>query len=101
MSDSAPATQRVLHRATEVDLQGRSTFFMGSDRLLSRQFARLAFCLQVGQRCLQTLSEGRGLKVVWWLDEFCEVQTLHARFYGFEKVVGSESATGLEPDGTV
>ena len=41
------------------------------------------------------------LRCVWWLDELCGVQTLHARFYGFEKVVGSESATGLEPDGTV
>ena len=74
---------------------------MGSDRPHSRQFARLALCQQDGQRWSETLSKERGLKVVWWRDEFCEVQTLHARFYGFEKVVGSESATGFEPDGTV
>ena len=97
----SPSRSRVLHRAEQVDLLRRSSFFVGSDRLLSQKLARIALCLQVGQRCLQTLSEGRALKVVWWLDEFCEVETLHARFYGFEKVVGSESATGFEPDCTV
>ena len=58
-----PSRSRVLHRAEQVDLLRRSTFFVGSDRLLNRQFARLALCLQVGQRCLETLSEGRALKV--------------------------------------
>ena len=102
MSDSAPATHDVLHRSEQVDPQRRSSVFMGSDRLLSQQFAQLVFCLQVGQRCRWRRSaKSAYLRCVWWLDEFCGVEILYARFYGFEKVAALERATCLEPDGIV
>ena len=74
---------------------------MGAHRLLSRQFARLALCLQVGQRCSQTLSEGGALKVRVVARRVLWSGTLHMRFYGFEKVAALERATCLEPDGII
>ena len=59
----SPSRSRVLHRAEQVDLLRRSSFFVGSDRLLSQKLARIALCLQVGQRWSETLREERVLKV--------------------------------------
>ena len=41
------------------------------------------------------------LRCVWRNEEVLARNMAHARFYSFEKVVASESATCLEPDGTV
>ena len=63
MSDSDPSQRHVLYSAEQVNVQRRSSFFMGLHRLRSRQFALLAFWFLVGQQCSATLSEVCALKV--------------------------------------
>ena len=55
----------------------------------------------LGNNALRRSAKCAHLRCVWWLVEFCGVQTLYARFYGFEKVAALERATCLGPNGIV
>ena len=101
MSDSAPATH--------VCCIAPSTLISSEDRLFS--WVRIGysagnsldsrFVFRLGNSALRRSAKAAHLRFVWWLDEFCGVETLHMRFYGFEKVAALERATCLEPDGIV
>ena len=101
MSASATVTHACcIERSTSIPSEDRlfswvHIGYSASSWLNSRSVFRLG---NIAQR---RSAKSADLRFVWWCDEMCGVQTLHARFYGFEKVVAIECATCLEPNGTV
>ena len=101
VSDSAPAAHACfIARSSSISCEDR--FFSlvrigySTDSSLD---SRSVFRLDNG--AWRRSAKAAHLRCVWWLDELCAIESLHARFYRFEKVVASESATCLEPDCTV
>ena len=101
MSDSAPATHACCIAPSRLISSEDRLFswvqigYTASSSLESRSVNRL------GNGGRRRSAKSVHLRCVWWLDEFCVVETLHARFYIFEKVAALERATCLEPDGIV
>ena len=101
MSDSAPAAHACCI--------ARSRLISSEDRLFSWVRIGYSASSSLDSRSVNRLgNDGRrrsakstDLRCVWRLDEFVSRLRLHARFYGFEKVVAIECATCLEPNGTV
>ena len=101
MSDSAPTTHTCcIERSRSIPREDRlfslvRISYSADSSLDSRSVNRL------GNDGRRRSAKSAHLRCVWRNEEVLARNMVHARFYSFEKVVASESATCLEPNGTV